>query len=204
MRAPLRQETVLNWEDNSGRPFALRDSIINGNVELHAGGVNGYGSNSLSNNLLQAGGRLIGHGPVSYAALDTTAGTLSLVSPTASIELGNGNGEQHISIKHGGIQLGGMLNLSQGADLRKEDSNSTVLPMRIDGNFFRVAGNTTVTSIETVENVQSVILFFADAALVKDDVGNLRLAGDFNATPGSTLQLVGLGKEWLELSRSVN
>ena len=196
-------ETVINWEDNSGNPFALRDSIINGDVELHAGGT-GYGCNSLSNNRFEAGGQIIGHGPVSFNALDSTTGTLSFVSPTASIELGPPSGEEHLSIKHGGIQLGGMMNLSHGADLRKEHSNATVLPMRRDGNLFRVAGNTTITSIQTVENVQSVILFFADQVIIKDDVGNLRLAGDLNATPGSTLQLVGLGKEWLELSRSVN
>ena len=78
--------------------------------------------------------------------------------------------------------------------------------MRRDGNVLRVASNTIVTSIdrESVENVQSVILFFADATLVKDDVGNLKLTGDFHSTPGSKLQLMGLGKEWIELSPSVN
>jgi hypothetical protein len=48
-----------------------------------------------------------------------------------------------------------------------------------------------------------VTLYFAERLTVRDGE-NLQLAGDFHATPGSTLSLVAMGRDFIELSRSNN
>ena len=129
---------------------------------------------------------------------------LQLVAPDAAIELGPPSGEEHVSIGRGGMELNGMLNLSQGADVRAENSTNSTIVVGTDGNFFRVAGTETIDRVAPgPRSGTQVVLYFADHVKVKDG-HNLQLAGDFAATPGSTLSLVALGSDWLELGRSDN
>ena len=51
--------------------------------------------------------------------------------------------------------------------------------------------------------LHQVTLYFAERLTVRDGQ-NLQLVGDFHATPGSTLSLVAMGRDFLELSRSNN
>eukprot|EP01047_Picozoa_sp_COSAG01_P087582 COSAG01_NODE_20215_length_965_cov_1.180139_2_plen_143_part_00 len=115
-------------------------------------------------------GELITHGPAHVSVLDASSGQLSLVAPQASIEVGPPSGDQHFRIAHGGAQLGGMLNLSQGADLRRptgemmgsaggsrsggggggggrSPNNTTTLTLGTDGNFFRVRGTADIERV---------------------------------------------------------
>ena len=201
----LNATDSILWEEQRGSPFAVRDSILNGNVNIDQGGSGAIGSNALSNVIFNEGmGGLITHGPARYSSLNSHTGTLQLVAPDAAIELGPPSGEEHVSIGHGGMELNGMLNLSQGADVRAENSTNSTIVVGTDGNFFRVAGTETIDRVAPgPRSGTQVVLYFADHVKVKDG-RNLQLAGDFAATPGSTLSLVALGSDWLELGRSDN
>ena len=73
----LNATDSILWEEQRGSPFAVRDSILNGNVNINQGGSGAIGSNALSNVIFNEGmGGLITHGPARYSSLNSHAGTV--------------------------------------------------------------------------------------------------------------------------------
>ena len=79
-------------------------------------------------------------------------------------------------------------------------ATSTTIPAGYD--VVEITGNTNITSINTPIEKQKVILVFSGTSTVTDG-GNLKLNGNFVATAGSTLTLMGYGGNWSEVARAV-
>jgi len=71
------------------------------------------------------------------------------------------------------------------------------------GRSFHVTGNFDFANIAYPFADRVITLRFASSVGVLDG-GNLRLAGNFTATPDDTLTLIGDGTNWIEMSRSAN
>jgi hypothetical protein len=80
--------------------------------------------------------------------------------------------------------------------------------MRIDGesNVFNVTGNTNISDLLVQDDYAGkiVVLKFLGTLTVFDNTTTLRLNGNLNATPGTTLTLVSDGLLWYEVARSIN
>jgi hypothetical protein len=80
--------------------------------------------------------------------------------------------------------------------------------MRIDGesNVFNVTGNTNIGDLLVQDDYAGkiVVLKFLGTLTVFDASTTLRLNGNLNAIPGTTLTLVSDGLLWYEVARSIN
>lgn len=97
-------------------------------------------------------------------------------------------------------------NITKRTSLPAVDSASTLeLENRqADNNSsFRINGTTNITNIAIMYPGTVITLMFTNALAVTDG-GNLKLAGDFTTSNGSTLQLISDGTDWWEISRSSN
>jgi hypothetical protein len=80
--------------------------------------------------------------------------------------------------------------------------------MRLDGesNVFNVTGNTNISDLLVQDDYTGkiVVLKFLGTLTVFDATSTLRLNGNLNAIPGTTLTLVSDGVLWYEIARSIN
>lgn len=72
-----------------------------------------------------------------------------------------------------------------------------------DGNYYVVSGTAVIDSI-AIQTVGKFIFLQTAAACTLSDGGNLKLAGDFNATADDVILLISDGTNWHEVSRSAN
>jgi hypothetical protein len=77
------------------------------------------------------------------------------------------------------------------------------LPIAAIGRSFYVSGSTTFSYVNNPYKDRVITLRFLSACTATDG-GNLQLAGNFAATTGGMLTLIGDGTNWTELSRSAN
>jgi hypothetical protein len=70
--------------------------------------------------------------------------------------------------------------------------------------YFYVSGTATINNIQVSQKDRVITMIFTDTAVVRDAVGNIKLASDLNATNDDTLTLLYNGTNWIELSRSIN
>ena len=87
-----------------------------------------------------------------------------------------------------------------GADPTVVAATTTALPAGYDA--VEITGNTNITSISAPIELNRVTLAFAGTPTVTDG-SNLKLNGNFVATAGSTLTLMGYGGNWSEVARAV-
>jgi hypothetical protein len=85
-------------------------------------------------------------------------------------------------------------------------ASATNITLPAGGNVFYLTGSTAIDSITLSHRDRVVTLIFAGNITANDSAvgGNLRLNGNFVATPNDTLALVCNDDEWLEVSRSDN
>jgi hypothetical protein len=70
--------------------------------------------------------------------------------------------------------------------------------------YFYVSGTATINNIQVSQKDRVITMIFTGTAIVRDAVGNIKLASDLNATADDTLTVLYNGANWIELSRSVN
>ena len=87
-----------------------------------------------------------------------------------------------------------------GSDPTAVAASTTTIPTGYD--VVEITGNTGITSINTPITMNRVTLVFSGTPTVTDG-GNLKLNGNFVATAGSTLSLMGYGGNWSEVARAV-
>jgi hypothetical protein len=105
--------------------------------------------------------------------------------------------------------VSGRVRASQGADV----SSANDLTLGVDGNFFKITGNTQINGIATTNWIAGncITLLFSGAPTVKHNTAagagfaSLYLAGgaDFSATADDLLTLVYDGTVWRETARTV-
>jgi hypothetical protein len=71
------------------------------------------------------------------------------------------------------------------------------------GDCFVVIGSTGFGTLIGGWPKRRVLFIFRDSLTVFDG-GTMNLAGDFTATPGSSLEVIFDGLKWIEISRSAN
>jgi hypothetical protein len=190
-------EDVIVWREQGHVPFAIHDSILQGNVVVGPT----VPTSSVFSGVKFLKGRVITQGPVAarYAEICPDRGRLTLQAPSPELVLRDGAGQDRFRVSEAGTALGGLLQTTRGADVPSAEA----LTLGNGGNLFRVTGTETIQKIEPLRAGTVVILYFEQALTVQDG-GNLRLAGPYEATPDATLVLVSDGNNWLELSRSRN
>lgn len=88
-----------------------------------------------------------------------------------------------------------------GTDLATVASSNNIR-VKYGTRIVKISGNANILNMEPLTFGDIVTLKFLGTLTVADDQGNLRLAGNFGATPGSKLTLQCTGTEWEELSRT--
>lgn len=86
---------------------------------------------------------------------------------------------------------------AKGADV----SSATTTTLGTDGNFFKVTGTTTITSI-TAKPAGTVVMILFSGALTLTNGSNLILSGNLVTVANTTIALVSDGTNWIELARS--
>ncbi len=84
----------------------------------------------------------------------------------------------------------------QGADV----ASASAVTLGNDGNFFKITGTTTITSI-TIKSAGTRVALWFTGVLTVTNGSNLKLNGNFVTAADSTLYLVSDGTNWRELSR---
>lgn len=72
--------------------------------------------------------------------------------------------------------------------------------------LINVTGTTQIEGITSTDYWEGrrITFLFSNGVTIKDGIGNLRLAGDFAATGGDTITLIGFGSNFYEIARSDN
>jgi hypothetical protein len=88
-----------------------------------------------------------------------------------------------------------------------EIPSATLIELDGENYVFNVSGNTNISDIFGGEDTyasKTVVLKFLGTLTVNDATATLRLNGNLNAIPGTTLTLVSDGLLWYEVARSIN
>jgi hypothetical protein len=88
-----------------------------------------------------------------------------------------------------------------------EIPSGTLIQLDGENYVFNVSGNTNIDDIFADADTyasKTVVLKFLGTLTVNDATSTLRLNGNLNATPGTTLTLVSDGLLWYEVARSIN
>jgi hypothetical protein len=130
------------------------------------------------------------------AAVDIDAASSDIVVGTNTYE---GNTADMV-VASGAARITFASNRKIGSDPTAVAASTTTIPTGYD--VVEITGNTGITSINTPIAMNQVTLVFSGTPTVTDG-GNLKLNGNFVATAGSTLSLIGYGGNWSEVARAV-
>ncbi len=172
--------TGVHFKGNNGGALATSSAIA------LAGCVNGVVS----------GNRLMAGATAHSVGLDVNATCSDLV--IQGNVFGGHTADMAVASGAARITFGG--NRKSGSDPTVASASTVTLPVGYD--VVNVTGTTTIATINTPIEKHRVTLVFASTAGLTDG-SNLSLAGNFSATAGSTITLMGYGSNWVEVSRAV-
>jgi hypothetical protein len=175
--------------------FILSNNIfktLNGNALASSSAIVSLGSSKgvISNN------QFLPAQNAHSVALDIDAASSDIVAGTNTFD---GNTADMV-VASGAARITFASNRKIGSDPTAVAASTTTIPTGYD--VVEITGNTGITSINTPIAMSQVTLVFAGTPTVTDG-GNLRLNGNFVATAGSTLSLLGYSGNWSEVSRAI-
>ena len=193
---------VIVWREQGYVTFGVHDSTLEGNVVL---GPTIPQSSSFTNIKWKNNGQVLTDGPsnASFVEITPSQGLIKLQAPSPEIMLTNQKGSQQFLASGGGLSLNGMLQMAVGDDVASAARVNLTGAGPGSGNLVKVTGAAPIRYIGELPSGTMITLYF-ERALTVAVGGNLQLAGPFVAEVKSTLMLVSIGSEWLELSRSLN
>lgn len=180
--------------------------VIVGTVDVSFNGLfvhdngKGLGTNADRNGLnIQSGNVRLSLANISSGA--TTAGQLYDLGLNTADNTGIINGAQLNAVYS--VSCPGFVWANVRGAFSRDVASAATITLPPTSDFFNITGAANIGAITASWIGRRVILKFAGAPTVTDG-GNLKLAGNFTASPGATLSLVCDGTDWIETSRSVN
>lgn len=175
--------------------------------------ANSFGNSGTYNNLqiaanvdgVEVNGGKYG-GAIDYGDTIYTGYGISITGTSSNIQVSDANVSDNLT---GGMLAGALdaessvRNMHDTTTSRDVASATTLVPLQ-QFDILTVTGTTTINSVAGAGVGKVLTLFFEDALIVNDSVGNLRLNGTLNTSTGTTLVIYYDGSVWYELSRSIN
>lgn len=193
---------VIVWNEQGHVPFAVSDSIVEGNIVL---GPTIPTSSSFINIDFKNAGQVVALSPsnASVVELQPRDGLLRFRAQSPQVVLEDLHTQSTVLAMDGGLRLTGMMQLAVGSDVPSAAQLNFTDSGSGSGNLIKITGSNTIQHIDVLQAGTMVTLYF-EAAVTVAVGGNLKLAGPFAAEAHSTLMLASTGSEWLELGRSRN